>query len=41
LRHPGQRRIYEKSGRGLLARGPELTEFVEEIYNELESQAAQ
>jgi|TARA_B110000014_G_C19860519_1_gene445765 hypothetical protein len=40
LRHPGQRRIYEKSGRSLLSRDPEIVEFVEEIYNELESQAA-
>ena len=39
LRHPGQRRIYEKSGRALLQRDPDITEFVEEIYNELESQA--
>jgi hypothetical protein len=41
LRHPGQRRIYEKLGRGLLARDPELNEFVREIYNGLESLAAQ
>ena len=40
LRHPGQRRMYEKTGRTLLARDPDITEFVEEIYSELESQAA-
>ena len=40
LRHPGQRRLYEKSGRALLQSDPDITEFVEESYNELESQAA-
>jgi len=39
LRHPGQRRIYEKTGRDLLARDPGISEFVEEIYDELESRA--
>ena len=40
LRYPGQRRLYEKSGRAILQRDPDITEFVEKIYNELESQAA-
>jgi len=39
LRHPGRRRIYEKTGRDLLARDPGISEFVEEIYDELESRA--
>ena len=40
LRHPGQRRVYEKWGRRTLGLQPSLLEFTEEIYREMETQAA-
>ena len=40
LAAPGQRRYLEEFGRQILELDPGLREFVEEIYQELESQAA-
>ena len=40
LASPGQRRYLEDWGRPIVELDPELLEFVEEIYQELESQAA-
>ena len=40
LEHPGQRRFHEKWGRRLTERDPKMSEMVEEIYHELENQAA-
>jgi hypothetical protein len=40
LAAPGQRRYLEEWGRPILELDPELLEFVDEIYQELENQAA-
>ncbi len=40
LEFPGQRRFHEKWGRRLLTRDPSMFALVEEVYEELESQAA-
>ena len=40
LEFPGQRRFHENWGRRLLSRDPSMLQFVEGVYEELESQAA-
>mgnify|MGYP001161498163 FL=1 len=40
LEFPGQRRFHENWGRRLLSRDPSMLQFVEGVYEELESQGA-
>ena len=40
LEHPGQRRFHEKWGRNISQRDPVFSQIAEEVYEELESQAA-
>ena len=40
LEFPGQRRFHEKWGRNISRRDPEFSQIAEEVYEEMESQAA-
>ena len=40
LEHPGQRRFHEKWGRNISQRDPVFSQIVEEVYEEMENQAA-